>query len=82
MEFDAPQTRISAPQMEFDAPEIRKGAPETRMTAPEMDFDFIPSSKTALYEDGLQKIYTLSSKRGLYVYKTEHTHPEKRYKKG
>jgi hypothetical protein len=40
-------------------------APQTRITAPEMDFDFIPSSKTALNEDGSRKFGVRSSKRGL-----------------
>ena len=52
MEFDAPQTHMSAPQMEIDAP-------QTRITAPEMDFDFIPSSKTALNEDGSKNFVLL-----------------------
>jgi hypothetical protein len=73
MEIAAPQTRIAAPQMEIGAPQTRIaapqmefGAPETRIGAPQMEFG-APFSKTALYEDGMQKITSLSSKRGQNV---------------
>jgi hypothetical protein len=52
METGAPQTRKTAPQMETGAPQMEFGA---------------PFSKTALYEDGMQKITSLSSKRGQNV---------------
>jgi hypothetical protein len=66
MEFDAPQTcmtapqtRKGAPQTRMSAPQMEIDAPQTRITAPEMDFDFIPSSKTALNEDGSKNFVLL-----------------------